>query len=111
MDFDGYARARAMNDFLEVLLQPMAAVGVVGQAMFSARFLVQWLVSEKKKESTIPIAFWYLSMAGGTLTLVYAIWRRDPIFTVAQASGLLVYARNLMLIRARKGANDAADPS
>lgn len=91
-----------MSEFLRVLLQPMAIVGVVGQTLFFSRFLVQWIASERKGESTVPEVFWYLSLVGGSLTLVYAIWRKDPIFTVAQATGLLVYARNLMLISRRK---------
>ena len=88
-----------MSDFLSVLMQPMAIVGIVGQLLFFSRFLVQWIASERKGESTVPVVFWHLSLVGGSLTLIYAIWRKDPIFTVAQATGLLVYTRNLMLIR------------
>jgi lipid-A-disaccharide synthase-like uncharacterized protein len=90
-----------LREFLEGLLEPMAIVGVAGQALFSMRFIVQWLVSERRKESVVPVSFWYLSIIGGSLTLVYAIWRKEPLFTIAQASGLLVYARNLMLIHRR----------
>jgi lipid-A-disaccharide synthase-like uncharacterized protein len=74
------------------------AVGFLGQALFSARFLVQWLVSEKRRRSVTPIAFWYFSLAGGVILLSYAIHRRDTVFIVGQATGLLVYVRNLMLI-------------
>jgi len=91
-----------LKEFMDVLVQPMAVVGIAGQALFSARFVVQWVISERRKQSTIPVSFWYLSLVGGALTLVYALWRRDPIFTVAQATGLLVYARNLMLIHRRQ---------
>jgi lipid-A-disaccharide synthase-like uncharacterized protein len=75
------------------------AFGFLGQAAFSARFLVQWLWSEKRGESFIPIYFWYFSLLGGLILTIYAIHRRDPVFTVGQAFGLLVYIRNLMLIR------------
>ncbi len=75
------------------------AFGFLGQAAFSARFLVQWVWSERKGESFIPIWFWYFSLVGGLILTVYAVHRRDPVFTVGQAFGLLVYVRNLMLIR------------
>lgn len=74
------------------------AVGFLGQAMFSARFLVQWLVSEKQRRSVVPMAFWYLSIGGGSIMLSYAIWRQDPVFITGQAAGLIVYFRNLRLI-------------
>ncbi len=71
--------------------------------MFSMRFLIQWISSEKRRESVIPIAFWYCSVAGGTTLLAYAIHRLDPVFIVGQAAGLLVYARNLYFIKIRQG--------
>lgn len=76
----------------------LVAFGFLGQALFSARFLVQWLVSEVKGKSVIPLAFWYFSIAGGLVLLTYAILRRDPVFTLGQAAGLVVYVRNLVLI-------------
>ncbi|WP_421730763.1 lipid-A-disaccharide synthase N-terminal domain-containing protein [Brevundimonas sp.] len=72
-------------------------LGVAGQALFSGRFLVQWLASERSGRSVLPIAFWYLSLLGGTALLIYAVHRRDPIFVAGQAAGLAVYARNLHL--------------
>lgn len=75
------------------------AVGFLGQALFSARFIVQWLSSEKIKKSVIPKAFWYFSVAGGATLLAYAIHRQDPVFIVGQAAGLFIYARNLQLLR------------
>ena len=75
------------------------AVGLMGQTLFSARFLVQWLASERKRQSIIPTAFWWLSLAGGTTLLAYALWRQDPVFIIGQGMGLVVYLRNLMLIR------------
>ncbi len=75
------------------------AVGFIGQALFSLRFIVQWIVSEREKRSIIPIAFWYFSLAGGVTLLAYAIHRQDPVFIVGQAAGLIVYVRNLALVR------------
>lgn len=74
-------------------------LGLLGQALFSARFLVQWLASERVRRSVIPTAFWWLSLAGGATLMTYAIWRRDPVFILGQGAGLFVYLRNLMLIR------------
>ena len=77
-------------------------VGFLGQAMFSARFIIQWFVSEKAKESIVPIAFWYFSILGGMTLLTYAIWRRDPIIICGQAGGLMIYARNLWFIYSKR---------
>jgi lipid-A-disaccharide synthase-like uncharacterized protein len=73
-------------------------VGFLGQALFTARFLVQWLASEKKRESVVPVAFWWLSLLGGTAILSYAVFRRDPVIITGQGMGLFVYVRNLMLL-------------
>ena len=73
-------------------------VGFLGQALFTMRFLVQWAASEKKKDSVIPVAFWWLSLLGGLTLLTYAISRADPVIVVGQAMGLFVYVRNIMLI-------------
>lgn len=85
-------------------------VGFVGQAMFSARFLVQWLASERARASVVPIAFWWLSLVGSVVLLVYAASRHDPVIITGQSVGLLVYARNLILLweqgrSERRGAN------
>ena len=77
-------------------------VGFVGQAVFTARFLVQWVASEKKRDSVVPVAFWWLSLIGGLNLLVYAIHRQDPVFIVGQSMGMVVYIRNLMLVAKRK---------
>lgn len=74
------------------------AVGFIGQALFSMRFLVQWLQSERLKRSIIPDAFWYFSIAGGFTLLIYAIHRQDPVFIVGQGAGLFIYLRNLHFI-------------
>jgi len=80
-------------------------VGFFGHALFSMRFLVQWVQSERLKRSVIPLAFWYFSLAGGATLLAYAIYRYDPVFMVGQAAGLVVYSRNLLLIaRERRAA-------
>ena len=72
--------------------------GFAGQLFFTSRFVVQWIVSERRRESVIPIAFWWFSLLGGVTLLSYAIWRRDPVFIMGQATGLVFYARNLWLI-------------
>ena len=74
------------------------AIGLLGQALFSARFLVQWLASERRRQSVVPRAFWYFSVGGGLTLLAYAIYRRDPVFIIGQSAGLFVYARNLWFI-------------
>jgi lipid-A-disaccharide synthase-like uncharacterized protein len=78
--------------------QMWLGIGLLGQAFFSARFIVQWIASERLKQSVIPVQFWYWSMGGGITLLAYAIYRLDPIFILGQAAGLFVYARNLYFI-------------
>jgi lipid-A-disaccharide synthase-like uncharacterized protein len=97
-----------MNDLVSRLfghfsLDFWAFVGFAGQALFTARFFVQWLASEKKKESVMPVAFWYFSIIGGSISLIYAIAIGSLPFSLGQATGLIIYARNLQLIR-RKAA-------
>ena len=86
----------------------MLVLGFLGQALFSARFLVQWLVSERRGESTIPLAFWFLSIGGGLTLLTYAILRRDPVFILGQSAGLVVYSRNLVLIARERDREETA---
>lgn len=73
-------------------------VGFLGQAVFGSRFLVQWIASERRRQSIMPTAFWYLSIGGASLLLAYAIHRRDPVFILGQATGFLIYSRNLWFI-------------
>ncbi|MDA3913720.1 lipid-A-disaccharide synthase N-terminal domain-containing protein [Oleiagrimonas sp.] len=81
-------------------------IGFIGQAIFAARFLVQWLYSEYRKRSTFPMLFWYASIIGGTILLCYAIHKRDPVFILGQAGGLVVYVRNLQWrLRERRDAS------
>ena len=77
-------------------------VGLLGQLFFSARFIVQWIYSEKKGESHIPIIFWYLSIFGGIGLLIYAIFRKDPVIILGQTFGIFIYLRNLILIYKNK---------
>jgi len=85
-------------------------LGFVAQAMFTMRFVVQWLASEREKRSVVPIAFWFFSLGGGTLLLVYAIQRQDPVFIAGQAMGLFIYVRNLWLIfNERRSLSQRAD--
>lgn len=77
-------------------------VGFAGQAAFSARFLVQWLASERAGKSVVPLAFWYLSIVGSLTLLSYAIVRQDPVFILGQSFGVLIYSRNLILIHREK---------
>ena len=74
-------------------------VGFLGQALFSARFLIQWIASERARRSVVPLAFWFFSLGGGVTLLAYALYRRDPVFIAGQGVGLLIYLRNLMLIQ------------
>ena len=81
-------------------------LGFFAQFLFSMRFLVQWIASERQKKSVVPIHFWYLSIGGSLLLLVYAIHRKDPVFILGQSMGLFIYFRNLMLIHSKKGEPD-----
>jgi lipid-A-disaccharide synthase-like uncharacterized protein len=79
-------------------------VGFAAQLMFTGRFLVQWIASEKKGMSYIPISFWWLSVVGGGMLLAYAIYRRDPVIIMGQVTGQIVYTRNLILISRKRAA-------
>jgi lipid-A-disaccharide synthase-like uncharacterized protein len=74
------------------------ALGFVAQLAFTMRFVVQWVASERAGRSVIPLAFWFFSIGGGLLLLIYAIKRQDPVFILGQGLGLFIYVRNLMLI-------------
>jgi len=87
-------------------------VGFLGQVLFSMRFILQWVHSERARRSVIPLAFWYFSLAGSIVLLTYAIHRQDPVFILGQAGGIVIYLRNLYLIfREREAANRAAHAS
>ena len=76
--------------------------GLGAQLMFTGRFLVQWIASERARRSVMPVAFWYFSLAGGVMLLTYSLYRRDPVFILGQGFGVVIYARNLWLIRAER---------
>jgi lipid-A-disaccharide synthase-like uncharacterized protein len=84
--------------FMAFTLTLWTAIGFLGQAFFSMRFIVQWISSERVRRSVIPTAFWYFSVGGGVILLAYAIHREDPVFIIGQAAGLVIYARNLYFI-------------
>lgn len=74
-------------------------VGMIGQGLFSMRFIVQWIASERAGKSVIPFSFWLFSLGGSALLLIYAVYRRDPVFILGQAPNLLIYSRNIYLIK------------
>jgi lipid-A-disaccharide synthase-like uncharacterized protein len=80
---------------------------MIGQVCFTMRFVVQWLASERKKESVIPISFWAYSLMGSAILLTYAIYREDPVFIVGQTFGFAVYIRNLQFIFKKRESADA----
>jgi lipid-A-disaccharide synthase-like uncharacterized protein len=102
----------AAGDYIhEVFVTRMdwwVALGFAAQALFTARFAVQWFASERAGKSVIPVAFWFFSIGGGLLLLVYALYRRDPVFIVGQAFGVFVYLRNLQFIFREKREAGAA---
>lgn len=77
-------------------------IGFFGQSLFFSRWIIQWIASERRAESQMPLAFWYMSLAGGLIVLSYAVYRRDPVFIAGQGIGTFVYLRNLMLIHAKR---------
>jgi len=84
------------------------AIGFIGQALFSGRFLLQWWSSERLGRSVVPSGFWYLSILGSGSLLAYAIYVRDPVFIIGQSTGMLIYLRNLKLIRNERRASEGA---
>ena len=86
-------------------------IGFLGQGLFFGRWLIQWIASERSSESRVPIAFWYMSLIGGLITLTYAIYRMDPVFISGQGLGSVVYLRNLVLIHRTNQTKDPARPA
>ncbi len=84
-------------------------LGLGAQLMFSMRFLVQWIASERARESIVPEVFWYFSLAGGAMLFAYATYRLDPVFMLGQGMGLIIYARNIALIWRKKRTDSEAD--
>lgn len=85
-------------DHADLMEKGLLALGFLAQGLFSARFFVQWIASERAGRSVVPLSFWLFSIAGGGLLLLYAIFRKDPVFIVGQGAGLIIYLRNLFLI-------------
>jgi len=103
-----YERILNISAPIEVL---WVAVGILGQVLFTGRMLVQWLASEKEKASVVPPVFWWMSLVGSTMLLVYFLWREDPVGVLGQAFGWFIYIRNLWLIyRNQSPAPLAEDP-
>jgi lipid-A-disaccharide synthase-like uncharacterized protein len=84
-------------------------VGFTGLLVFSSRFIVQWIASERRRESVIPVAFWYLSIVGSLLLLSYALSKRDPVFILGYLFNGLIYGRNLYFIHSKKEAAGPGD--
>ncbi len=101
MHFFGNAAAQLANWWASTSATEMTwlAVGFLAQLMFSMRFIVQWIASERARRSIVPETFWYFSLVGGAMLFAYAIYRLDPVFMLGQGMGLLIYARNIYFIR------------
>lgn len=87
-----------MKENLNIFL----VIGLIGQGLFSMRFIIQWIASEKAKASVIPFSFWIFSLGGSILLLIYAIYKKDPVFILGQAPNVLIYSRNIYLIKKKK---------
>lgn len=87
-----------LHDVFVIKFDGWVILGFIAQGLFTMRFVVQWVASERARKSVIPVAFWFFSIGGGVLLLTYALYRRDPVFIAGQGLGLLVYARNLYFI-------------
>ncbi|MGH8047834.1 MAG: lipid-A-disaccharide synthase N-terminal domain-containing protein [Chthoniobacterales bacterium] len=103
-------RSRSNSGWMESILNITSpagivwvALGLLGQLVFTGRMIVQWLASERSKRSVIPVAFWWMSLVGAVMLVTYFVWRRDIVGIVGQATGLFIYARNLVLIRQSRG--------
>jgi len=93
-------------DFFKEIAQkfrdPLVMFGTLGQLVFTARFIVQWIASERKRKSVIPISFWFLSIGGSLMVLTYGIITKEPVIILGQAAGSIIYVRNLILLAKEK---------
>ncbi|MEZ5774958.1 MAG: lipid-A-disaccharide synthase N-terminal domain-containing protein [Hyphomicrobiaceae bacterium] len=105
MDFAKLASWWATTSTTEIV---WLMVGFLAQAMFSMRFIIQWIASERARRSIVPETFWYFSFLGGAMLFAYAIYRLDPVFILGQGTGLLIYARNIQMIWRGKREEEAA---
>jgi len=107
--------SQAVGDYLQNVfiqqLEPWVLIGWAGQMLFTMRFVVQWVASERVGRSVIPVAFWFFSIGGGFLVFVYALYRRDPVFIIGQGFGLFVYLRNLYLVFRERKTRRYRDPA
>jgi lipid-A-disaccharide synthase-like uncharacterized protein len=94
----GQAFSNYLYDIFVAKFDFWLAFGLVAQLAFAARFLVQWIVSERAGKSVVPMAFWFFSVAGGTMTLIYGLVKREPIIIFGQLLSNIIYVRNIMLI-------------
>ena len=99
----------ALRSFLRLLFnitKPIAiawvTLGFLGQALFTGRMILQWIITERRGRSTVPVAFWWMSLAGGVMLLTYFIWRKDIVGVIGQSTGVFIYSRNLILIYRRR---------
>ena len=99
MPADLMARVVAyLNDVFVVHFDAWVILGFAAQGLFTMRFVVQWIASERARRSVVPATFWFFSVGGGALLLIYALYRRDPVFIAGQALGLVVYVRNIYFL-------------
>jgi lipid-A-disaccharide synthase-like uncharacterized protein len=103
MDWIKELLSNVVRQYPNFKLDVWVLLGFLGQALFSMRFIVQWVASEKRKESVIPVTFWYFSLGGGLILLAYAIHRMDPVFILAYLPGNFIYFRNLWLVYRKRG--------
>jgi len=111
MNFFAHASAQLAQWWADTPTTEMMwlAVGFIAQLMFSMRFIVQWIASERARRSIVPETFWYFSLLGGAMLFAYAIYRFDPVFMLGQGTGLIIYGRNIYFIRShRKSESQAA---
>ena len=99
----GQALSNYLYDVFVAKFDFWLAFGLVAQLFFTARFLVQWIASERAGNSVVPMAFWFFSMAGGTMTLVYGLVKREPVIIIGQLLSNIIYVRNIMLIWKNRG--------
>ena len=105
------AFAQYLHDLYVQVKDPWAIIGWSGQLVFSSRFIVQWIASEKQKKSVIPLSFWYLSMVGSLLLLAYGFYVKQPVYIAGYLFNCIVYVRNLHLIKKEKDAGDTPPPA
>ena len=89
-------------DYFSGGIEIWEVIGFIGLVTFSSRFIIQWIVSERRKESVIPVSFWYLSIVGSLCLLTYALWRQDPIFILSYLFNGFIYFRNLYFVYSKR---------